>query len=238
MLNDLLNYENLKIYQRKDMFNFSIDTVLLARFATINNKVKNILDIGTNNAAIPLILSTQTLAHITGVEIQKDAIMLAQENVILNNRAEQIAIVHADIKEYIKAGTDNKFDLIICNPPFFKVGDYKLNEKSTLLIPARHETHLTLSDLIASLPKIIKNKGYFAMVHRVNRLAEIFTLLTKHSFAVKRLQFIYPFHNSEAANVLIEATFQGAPGLKVEEPIIVHDQNGEYSLQVQKWFSK
>ncbi|AGM25607.1 methyltransferase [Spiroplasma syrphidicola EA-1] len=238
MLNDLLNYENLKIYQRKDMFNFSIDTVLLARFATINNKVKNILDIGTNNAAIPLILSTQTTAHITGVEIQKDAIMLAEENVILNNRTEQIAIVHADIKEYIKVESDNKFDLVLCNPPFFKVGDYKLNEKSALLIPARHETHLTLADLIASLPKIIKNKGYFAMVHRVNRLTEIFALLTKHNFAVKRLQFIHPFYNSEAANVLIEATFCGAPGLKVEEPIIVHDENGEYSSQVQKWFSK
>ncbi|MFX4056988.1 MAG: 50S ribosomal protein L11 methyltransferase [Spiroplasma sp. hy2] len=97
VLNDLLDYEGIKINQRTDMFNFSLDTVLRARFATLNTKIKNILDIGTNNAAIPLILSTLTSAPITGIELQKEAVQLAEENVALNHKIEQIKIIHNDI---------------------------------------------------------------------------------------------------------------------------------------------
>lgn len=129
VLNDLLYYEGIKINQRTDMFNFSLDTVLLARFATLNTKIKNILDIGTNNAAIPLILSNLTSAPITGIELQKEAIQLAEENVALNHKIEQIKIINNDINEYVKTNANVKYDLIVCNPPFFKVDEAKLNEK-------------------------------------------------------------------------------------------------------------
>ena len=61
VINYLLAHNDLKIIQRKDMFNFSLDTVLLSQFCTINKDVKNIVDFGTNNAAIPLLLSKRTL---------------------------------------------------------------------------------------------------------------------------------------------------------------------------------
>ena len=82
--NYLLAYENMKIIQRKDMFNFSLDTVLLAHFCTINKDLNAIVDFGTNNAAIPLLLSRRTDKKIIGVEIQKDAVDLAIKNVELN----------------------------------------------------------------------------------------------------------------------------------------------------------
>ena len=65
VLNDLLGYKNIKIYQNTQMFSFSLDSVLLANFVNINKKVSNILDIGTGNAPIPLILSQKTDAKIT-----------------------------------------------------------------------------------------------------------------------------------------------------------------------------
>ena len=55
VINDLLNYNNLKIYQNTEWFNFSIDSVLLANFVRLNNKMK-ILDMCTGNAPIPLFL--------------------------------------------------------------------------------------------------------------------------------------------------------------------------------------
>ena len=58
-INYVLGYENLKIYQNSNMFKFSLDSVLLANFVTINQNTKKILDIGTGNAIIPLILSTK-----------------------------------------------------------------------------------------------------------------------------------------------------------------------------------
>ncbi|AOX43354.1 methyltransferase [Spiroplasma sp. NBRC 100390] len=238
VLNDLLDYEGIKINQRTDMFNFSLDTVLLARFATLNAKTKKILDIGTNNAAIPLILSKLTSAEITGIELQQEAVQLAEENVVLNQKTTQIRIVHDDINEYVKINANFKYDLILCNPPFFKIGESKLNEKSKLLIPARHETTLTLEDIILAAKKLIANRGYFTIIHRTTRLFEITTLLTKNGFNIKRLQFIHPFQESEANNVLIEARFQGGDGLIIERPIIVHNNDYQYSDTVLKLFRK
>ena len=81
VINYLLAHNDLKIIQRKDMFNFSLDTVLLANFCTITKDVKQIIDFGTNNAAIPLLLSQRTNRPITGIEIQKEAVDLAIKNI-------------------------------------------------------------------------------------------------------------------------------------------------------------
>ena len=84
VINYLLGYENLKIYQNTEMFQFSLDSVMLANFVTINKNISNILDIGTGNAVITLILSTKTNSKITGVEIQKESAYLAHKSVKIN----------------------------------------------------------------------------------------------------------------------------------------------------------
>ena len=84
--NYLLGYKDLKIVQDNEMFNFSLDSVLLPNFVTLNKNIAKILDIGCGNAPIPLILSTKTDADITGVEIQKDVYDLALESININNK--------------------------------------------------------------------------------------------------------------------------------------------------------
>ena len=81
-LNDLFDYPNLKIYQYKKYFKFSLDSILLAEFVKINKITQNILDLCTGNAAVPLILSTKTKAHIDGFEIQKEIFELAKESIL------------------------------------------------------------------------------------------------------------------------------------------------------------
>ena len=82
-INYLLGYKNLKIYQDTEMFNFSLDSVLLADFTRVNNKMK-IIDFCCGNAPIPLFLSTKTKAKITGVELQKEVYELAKKSISLN----------------------------------------------------------------------------------------------------------------------------------------------------------
>ena len=96
-INYLLGYKDLKIVQDTDMFNFSLDSVLLPNFVKINKNTKNILDIGCGNAPIPLILSTKTSANIVGVEIQKDVYEMALESVKINNLKDRITIINQDI---------------------------------------------------------------------------------------------------------------------------------------------
>ena len=85
VVNNLLNYKNLKIIQNTKWFAFSLDSVLLANFVTINKGAKNIIDFCTGNAPIPIILSTKTNANITGVEIQEEIYDLAQKSIKINS---------------------------------------------------------------------------------------------------------------------------------------------------------
>ena len=116
----LLN-KNLKIVQRSDYFNFSIDSLLISEFIKIQKNTKKILDLGTGNAAIPLFLSKKTSAKIYGIEIQEVSYKLALRNININNLDEQIYIIYDNMKNYLKYFNMGFFDIIVSNPPFFKV---------------------------------------------------------------------------------------------------------------------
>ena len=236
VINYLLAYNDLKIIQRKDMFNFSLDTVLLANFCTITKDVKKIVDFGTNNAAIPLILSRRTNKPIIGVEIQKEAVELAKKNITLNNLDDQIEIVHSDIKEFVNYSI--KVGLVVCNPPFFKVDeDSNLNNNEFLTI-ARHEIKINLEEIIKSAAKILDNRGKFAMVHRPQRMIEILNLMQKYDIEPKRIKFVYPKYNKESHILLVEGIYKGKKGLKIEPPLYAHNNDGSYSDEVKKMFGE
>lgn len=236
VINYLLAYNDLKIIQRKDMFNFSLDTVLLANFCTITKDVKKIVDFGTNNAAIPLILSRRTNKPIIGVEIQKEAVELAKKNITLNNLDDQIEIVHSDIKEFVNDSI--KVGLVVCNPPFFKVDeDSNLNNNEFLTI-ARHEIKINLEEIIKSAAKILDNRGKFAMVHRPQRMIEILNLMQKYDIEPKRIKFVYPKYNKESHILLVEGIYKGKKGLKIEPPLYAHNDDGSYSDEVKKMFGE
>ena len=232
VLNDLLEYNNLKIYQNTNMFSFSLDSVLLARFVIINKNVKKILDIGTGNAPIPLILSTLTNAKIVAIEIQKDVYDLAKKNVIYNHLQDRIDLMNGDINEQVKTWNTEMFDIITCNPPFFKVTEnVKLNESEYKKI-ARHEIKLTLEQIIKISKKLLKNNGSLNIVHRPERLIEIITLMKNNGIEPKRIKLIYPKNGENANILLIEGVKMGKPGLKIEPPLIVHNVDGSYTDEV------
>lgn len=236
VINYLLAYNDLKIIQRKDMFNFSLDTVLLANFCTITKDVKKIVDFGTNNAAIPLILSRRTNKPIIGVEIQKEAVELAKKNITLNSLDNQIKIIHSDIKEFVNDSI--KVGLVVCNPPFFKVDeDSNLNNNEFLTI-ARHEIKINLEEIIKSAAKILDNRGKFAMVHRPQRMIEILNLMQKYDIEPKRIKFVYPKYNKESHILLVEGIYKGKKGLKIEPPLYAHNNDGSYSDEVKKMFGE
>jgi tRNA1Val (adenine37-N6)-methyltransferase len=80
---------------------------------------------------------------------------------------------------------------------------------------------MRLEDIMISAKYILKNKGFLYIVHRCDRLEEIFQYLVKYNFSVKKLQFIYTNHDKEAIMVLIKATKNGLEGIKVNPPINV-----------------
>ena len=236
VLNDLLDYNNYKIYQDTEMFCFSLDSVLLANFVTINKKTSNILDIGCGNGPIPLILSTRTKSNITGVEIQKDVYNLAVKSVKYNNCDKQIKIFNDDINILYKKLESDSFDTITCNPPYFKINEFTKQNISNYKRIARHEIYLDIERLCLIARKLLKNNGNIAIVHRTNRLIDIIDIMKKNNIEQKKIQFIYPKKNEESNLVLIEGIKNGRSGLKILPPLYVHNSDGSYTNAINKIF--
>ena len=237
-INYLLGYENLKIYQDTEMFNFSLDSVLLPNFVTITKKTKRILDIGTGNAVIPMILTTKTDALIDAVEIQKDVFELGKQSIELNNLQDKINIMNQDIKEYSKNMETDTYDVITCNPPFFKVNKNSNLNNSDYKTIARHEVKLNLSQLLKISRKLLKNNGILGIVHRPDRLTDILVEMRSNNIEPKKIRLVYPRIGEEANILLIEGTKNGNVGLKILPPLYVHDKDGNYTEEVLKYFEK
>ena len=236
-INYLLGYENLHIYQNTKMFNFSLDSVLLPNFVTINKKTKRILDIGCGNAVIPMILTTKTDALIDGVEIQKEAYELGVKSVKLNKLDKQINLYNQDIKEFYKSKETDIYDTITCNPPFFKISEKTRFNDTKYKSIARHELSLNLEDIMVIAKKLLKNNGNLAIVHRTDRLIDIIEVMRKHNIEPKKIRFIYPKVNTESNIVLVEGTKNGKPGLKILNPLISHNENDEYTDELKEYFT-
>lgn len=236
VINYLLGYKDLYIVQDTNMFNFSLDSVLLPNFVSLNKNIKNILDIGCGNAPIPLILSTKTKAKITGIEIQEEVYKMAKESVEINNLGEQIEIVNADINEIYKNYKVGSFDLITCNPPYFKYLDtsnINLNDYKTL---ARHEIKLNIEQIMTVSKYLLNNNGIIGIVHRPERLSDIIQAMRNNNIEPKRIQYIYPHENSEANILLVEGRKNGRPGVKILPPLVSHDLNGKYTDEIKIYF--
>ena len=237
-LNDLVGYQNLKIYQEEDWFRFSLESILLPNFVTINLKDKNIIDLCTGNAPIPLVLSTRTKAKIYGVEIQKDIYKLGLDSILYNKLDSQISLINDDVKNLKQYFNSEFFDIITVNPPYFKYSEcsiYNDDEHKTI---ARHEKSLNLEDIIKISRYLLKNNGRLAMVHRTERLIEILITLKENNLVPKKIQFIYPDYGKESKLFMIEAVKNGRNGLKMLAPLYVHNSDGSYRDEILKIFNR
>lgn len=220
VLNDLYD-TGFKIYQNDDYFKFSLDSLLLAKFVKPDYKDKKILDLCTGNAPIPILLSTNNNVEITGIEIQKEIYKLACESVKINN-LKNVNIINDDLKNLKNYFPGNNFDIITCNPPYFKVEKNSLVNNNTIKSIARHEILITLEEIINISYKMLKDKGKLYMVHRTDRLIELINLLTKYKFGIKRLQIIYPNESSNGSMILIEAKKDCKHDVKIMPPIFTN----------------
>lgn len=236
VVNDLLNYNDLKIIQNTEWFSFSLDSVLLANFANVRNNIK-IIDFCTGNAPIPLFLSTKTNSKIIGVELQKEIYELAKQNISMNKLENQIEIINEDVLNLLNKYDTDSFDLITCNPPYFKINEGSKTNENDIKAVARHEIKLKLDDIFRVAKKLLKNNGKIVLVHRTDRLIEIINSMQNYNIEPKRIRFVFPFSNSNSNLVLIEGAKDGKPGLKIEHSIIVHNYDGSYTNEVQMIFN-
>jgi len=237
-LNDLVGYKKLKIYQEEDWFRFSLESILLPNFLTINLRDKNIIDLCTGNAPIPLVLSTRTNALIYGIEIQEDIYKLGLDSVLYNKLDSQITLINDDVKNLKNHFDSEYFDVITVNPPYFKYTESSIYNDDDHKTIARHEKSLNLDDIVKISRYLLKNNGRLAMVHRTERLVEILECLKKNNLVPKKIQFIYPDYGRESKLFMIESVKNGKDGLKLLAPLYIHNSDGSYRDEILKIFNK
>lgn len=236
VINYILDMKDLKIIQRPDYFNFSLDSILLANFLTINRTVKKIMDLGTGNGIIPILLTKKSKAHISAIELQEVSADLAHKNIELNNLKDRVTIINDNMLHYKKYFEEEFFDAITCNPPFFKLDGNpdQLNNLDQLTL-ARHEISINLDGIVEVASKLLRNRGYFAMVHRADRLDDILSTFNKYKITPKRLQFCHSTLEKNAKIILIEGIKNGENSLAILPPFITHEGR-EYSKVVKDLF--
>lgn len=210
---------------------------MIPRFCVLKNNMK-IIDFCTGNAPIPMILSTLTDSNIIGVELQKEIYNLAVQSIKINNLEDRITLLNMNVLDIFNVYETDSFDLITCNPPYFKVNEFSNLNNNMIKSIARHEIEIKLEDICRISKKLLKNNGSLVLVHRTDRLSEIINLLLKYNLQPKRIRFLYPKEQEKSNLVLIDARKNGKIGLKVLPPLICHNMDGSYTKEVLDMFRR
>ena len=226
---DQLFSTDVKIIQNREVFSYSIDSVLLSRFPEIPSRGL-IVDLCSGNGAVGLFASTRTKAPIIEVEIQERLADMAERSIHLNHLEDQVQMIHDDLKNLLNHVPRTGVDLILCNPPYFKVSETSKKNVSEYYLLARHEITTNLEEICDIARHALKSNGRLAMVHRPDRFLDIIDTMRQYNLAPKRIQFVYPKMGKDANMLLIEAIKDGSTDcLKILPPLFVHKENGEYT---------
>lgn len=211
-------------------FKVSTDSVLLASFAS--PKGKNGIDIGCGSGIISLImLCTNETLHMTGIDVNEDAAETASSNIQRNGLSARYKVICGDIREHRKLFNTGSFDFAVCNPPYYPENSGKLSS-NTVKALARGETLCTLEDICKAAAYLLPTDGSFYLVHKPERLSEIFCTMTKYSIEPKRLREVQ-YRIGRAPNlVLIEGRRGGRKGISVEAPLILTNEDGTETKEV------
>ena len=235
---DDLEFKNLKIIQNKNNFCFGIDAVLISDFAKNIKKDSTVIDLGTGNGIIPILLCGKTeLKEIIGVEIQKDVASLAKKNIKLNNLEKKFKIINENIINLKNKLKNKKFDVVITNPPYKKLNSGLKNESENKLI-SRHEVTASLEDFVRASKDLLVDKGEFYMVHRPERLVDVMTILRANNIEPKVLKMIFSDRNSEPKLFLIKGIKNAKPFLRIEKNLYIYDDEKNYTEEILKIYNK
>ena len=235
---DDLEFNGLKIIQNKDGFCFGIDSVLLSDFSRDLPKNTTALDLGTGTGILGILLCGKTnLSKIYGIEIQKDVADMAKRSIELNNLTNKFEIINDDIKNLSNHFQNNSFDAIISNPPYKKDNCGIKNESETKLI-SRHEITASLEDFISISSKLLKNNCSLYMVHRPERLSDLFYLLKKYKLEPKKLRIVQSYYDSKPKLILVKATKNAKSFLNIEKPLIIYNKDGSYTDEIYEIYGK
>ena len=234
---DDLQLNGLKLIQKQQGFRFGVDAVLLSHFANIKSRHR-VIDLCTGTGIVPfLAYGKYAPKEVIGLEIQEDMVEMANRSSVLNNTTDIVKFVHGDLKDKSLLDSLGKFDVLTVNPPY-KLNNAGIINPNDKLAIARHEVMCTLEDVIVAARRLLKDNGRMFIVHRPERLADIFGLMRKYKIEPKRVRMVQPNTKKAPNIVLVEGQRDGGAFLKCEETLYVYDDNGKYSEEIDRIYGR
>lgn len=226
-----------RFLQTEESFKLSTDSVLLADFARVG-KGARCLDLGCGAGVLMVLLAAKAPdAVLTGIEIQPAFAALSRRNLAENGYGCRAEVIEGDLRAVRALVSAEHFDLVVSNPPYFAAGTGYTAPKAHRAA-AREEQNCTLSDLCAAAKWALRWGGTFAVVHRPERLSELFCAMTEAGIEPKRLREIVSAPDKAPSLVLVEGRRGGGKGLSIEAPLVLTDGAGADSDEVQRIYRR
>ena len=209
-----LNIKNFKVYQDDELYKFTSDSIVLSKFAKVKkNDIVADFCAGSGIVGFNLFaLNENLIKSVTFFEMQKPLFSLCEKSIEYNGLAGVMQAKNEKIQEIGKEYNE-KFSLIVCNPPYCEVKRGEGQEDEAIAM-CRREIYLSLEELVTGFSKALKFGGRVCFCHRADRLTDIFCCLKKHGIEPKRLQTVSG-KGKEPYLVLIEGVKGGKSGLKI-----------------------
>ncbi len=229
---DVIGFANLKVFQRKKGYRFSLDSILLARFALDEGLAGDVLDVGAGAAVLSMLIARQRpdIGRIIAVEIQEALAEVAERNVRSNFLEEVIQVINADVREFVK-GFGKRFDTVVSNPPFRKVKAGRVNPDEEKRI-ARHEYTLNPADLSVTITAALRKKGKFFLVYPARRLFDVVYQLNRGGLKVEKVRLVHSFRGEEAELALMKGAVGGQRETVFLPPLHIYDKRNVYSPEI------
>ncbi len=222
---------DIKLYQSRTGYRFSVDALLLYSFVNLQ-RAEKITDLGAGSGIVGLLLAKKYPdSEVALIELQDSLARLAEKNVKLNSLEDRVRVFRCNIRD-ITADcsplTAKSFDLVVSNPPFRRPKTGLISPEEERAI-ARHEIKLKLMELVDAAFHLLRARGRFCLIYHPARLAELVDILKKRKMEPKRMRFVHSNLLSEAKMVMIEAVKEGGAEMKVGSPLYIYNEDGSYT---------
>ena len=223
----------LKLLQPLTGPRVNLDTILLASWVKLRSRDSKIIEAGCASGAIALILAMKFGAkiHVTGLDIQSELIELAERNADIN-AINNISFINGDLRDK-NLFPREIFDVLVINPPYESLSRGRLSSNSSRST-ARLELSCTVDDAGEFAFRVLKSNGRMFAVLSSERLDVFMNAMTSHKIIPKRIRFVYPKMNYNSGIFLSECVKNGGEGLNILPPLIVRDENNNYTQELLK----
>ncbi|MGD0076704.1 MAG: methyltransferase, partial [Candidatus Binataceae bacterium] len=218
----------LKLVQPRHGYRFSVDAILLGRFARCRPGAR-VLELGAGCGVISILIAAlHKPAAVAAVELQPALAALIERNAVLNG-LDTVTAIAADLRARKIVGiAPGSFDLVVANPPYRRLNSGRQSPNPGRRL-ARDESGASIAEFAAAAARYSRHGGRVAVIFAAVRAAEVIAELRANRLEPKRIRMVHPRGDLRASTILVEARKGAGVGVEIEPPLILYAAKAVYS---------